>query len=232
LTGVFIFQDNPCQHPIIILRDVRYDDLYSLLQFMYNGEVNVAQEQLNSFLKSAEALKIRGLTDNEDTDGGGSSSRGPAGGTSRTRSPVLAPTPPVTTPLSAAKKKRAAAEPHTTAATPAPPPSKRPHHHLVQSHPPTLRVNNSHSEPVKQEVIDLGEDNIEMEGEAEEGTEYQVDEGGVGRGTVAQYEPGGYREEDEEEGGGGGLMVPEDENIDDSLQQEQGGGQGESRGWI
>ena len=32
---------------------------------MYNGEVNVAQESLNSFLKSAESLKIRGLTDNE-----------------------------------------------------------------------------------------------------------------------------------------------------------------------
>ena len=33
---------------------------------MYNGEVNVAQESLNSFLKSAESLKIRGLTDEED----------------------------------------------------------------------------------------------------------------------------------------------------------------------
>ena len=32
---------------------------------MYNGQVNVAQESLNSFLKSAESLKIRGLTENE-----------------------------------------------------------------------------------------------------------------------------------------------------------------------
>ena len=59
-TSLF-FQGNPCQHPIIILRDIKYDDLFSLLQFMYNGEVNVAQDQLNSFLKSAESLKIGGL---------------------------------------------------------------------------------------------------------------------------------------------------------------------------
>ena len=77
---------------------------------------------------------------------------------------------------------------------------------------------------MKQEVIDLGEDNIEMEGEAEEGTEYTVEEGDGGGGTVAHYEGGGYRDEDE-----GGLMVPEDENIEDSLHHEQGGGQGESK---
>ena len=58
-------QANPCQHPIIIIKDLRYDDVSSLLQFMYNGQVNVAQESLNSFLKSAESLKIRGLTENE-----------------------------------------------------------------------------------------------------------------------------------------------------------------------
>ena len=36
---------------------------------MYNGEVNVAQESLNSFLKSAESLKIKGLTDEEEKSG-------------------------------------------------------------------------------------------------------------------------------------------------------------------
>ena len=35
---------------------------------MYHGEVNVAQDSLNSFLKSAESLKVRGLTDDENSD--------------------------------------------------------------------------------------------------------------------------------------------------------------------
>ena len=69
-----------------MLRDIKYDDLFSLLQFMYNGEVNVAQDQLNSFLKSAESLKIRGLTDNDS--GGGSSNE-----ESRTAPPAPAPNP-------------------------------------------------------------------------------------------------------------------------------------------
>jgi len=234
-----LLKDNPCQHPIIILRDVRYEDLYSLLQFMYNGEVNVAQEQLNSFLKSAEALKIRGLTDSDDSESNSGAGRGAGGGSARTLSPGIGPTPPTTSSsASAAKKKRPAADSHLVAASPMPPPPKRVHqqqhpqqHHpqQVQSHPPAVRVitntttpTSSPSEPVKQEVIDLGEDNIDMDREVE-GSDYPVEEEGVGRGTVAQYE-GGYREEDEDEGGD--LMVPGDENIEDSLHQEQGG-QGE-----
>ena len=33
---------------------------------MYNGEVNIAQEQLNSFLSVAEDLKVKGLTQGKD----------------------------------------------------------------------------------------------------------------------------------------------------------------------
>jgi hypothetical protein len=234
--AILFLQDNPCQHPIIILRDVRYEDLYSLLQFMYNGEVNVAQEQLNSFLKSAEALKIRGLTDNEDSETGSSSSGGrsgaeAAGSSGRTSGMSLPPTPAV----QPVRKRRPAPEPITPHS--APPPSKRSssHHQHHPSHVPAAapaRLNHSGGggESVKQEVIDLGEDNIEMEGEAD----YTVEEGeggggGGGVGTeVTQYEGGGgYREEEEDEGG---LLVPEDESIEETLHGEQGAaGQGECR---
>lgn len=49
-------------NPMIYLRGVRLSDLESVLDFMYHGEVNVAQEDLNSFLAVAEDLQIKGLT--------------------------------------------------------------------------------------------------------------------------------------------------------------------------
>jgi len=51
---------------------VKYTDLQSVLNFMYHGEVNVAQEELNSFLAVAEDLRVKGLTQNQS---GSSSSR-------------------------------------------------------------------------------------------------------------------------------------------------------------
>lgn len=59
-------QGNPCSHPIIILRDVAYTHMRSLLEFMYAGEVNISQVQLAAFLHTAEALKIRGLAESSD----------------------------------------------------------------------------------------------------------------------------------------------------------------------
>ena len=49
-------------NPFIYLRGISYHDLSSILNFMYHGEVNVAQEDLNSFLAVAEELQIKGLT--------------------------------------------------------------------------------------------------------------------------------------------------------------------------
>ncbi|KAK5645425.1 hypothetical protein RI129_006725 [Pyrocoelia pectoralis] len=58
-----LFKSNPCPHPIIFMRDVEAQHIVALMEFMYAGEVNVAQAQLSAFLKTAESLKIRGLTD-------------------------------------------------------------------------------------------------------------------------------------------------------------------------
>lgn len=56
-------------NPLIYLRGVRLTDLESILDFMYHGEVNVAQEELNSFLGVAEDLQIKGLTQQATKDG-------------------------------------------------------------------------------------------------------------------------------------------------------------------
>ena len=46
---------------IVFLKDVRYIDLRALVDYMYRGEVNVAQDQLATFLNTAEALRIKGI---------------------------------------------------------------------------------------------------------------------------------------------------------------------------
>lgn len=58
-----LLKANPCEHPIVILRDIRAEDVESLLRFMYNGEVHIGHEQLSDFLKTAQLLQVRGLAD-------------------------------------------------------------------------------------------------------------------------------------------------------------------------
>jgi len=59
-----VFKQNPHQHPLLYLKGVEFVNLQSVLSFMYHGEVNVAQEELNSFLSVAEDLEVKGLTQN------------------------------------------------------------------------------------------------------------------------------------------------------------------------
>jgi Cys2His2 zinc finger developmental/cell cycle regulator len=61
-----LFVNHPEKHPIVILRDVPYADMKSLLDFMYRGEVSVDQERLSAFLRVAESLRIKGLTEVND----------------------------------------------------------------------------------------------------------------------------------------------------------------------
>ena len=61
-----VLRRNPHQHPLLYLKGVKYTDLQAVLNFMYQGEVNVAQEELNSFLAVAEDLKVKGLTQNNE----------------------------------------------------------------------------------------------------------------------------------------------------------------------
>lgn len=58
-----LFSVNPCNHPIVILKDVKSKQLTDILSFIYQGEVSVRQEDLQDFLKTAELLQIRGLAE-------------------------------------------------------------------------------------------------------------------------------------------------------------------------
>jgi len=59
-----ILRRNPHQHPLLYLKNVQYKDILSVLNFMYMGEVNIAQDELNTFLSVAEELQVKGLTQN------------------------------------------------------------------------------------------------------------------------------------------------------------------------
>ncbi|XP_069702152.1 longitudinals lacking protein, isoforms H/M/V-like isoform X7 [Periplaneta americana] len=59
------------KHPIVILKDVKFQELKAMVDYMYHGEVNISQDQLGALLKAAESLQIKGLSDS----GGGGSER-------------------------------------------------------------------------------------------------------------------------------------------------------------
>lgn len=62
-----LFTDLPCKHPVVVLKDVKYCEIKAILEYMYKGEVNVAQDQLAALLKVAEALKVKGLVEENRT---------------------------------------------------------------------------------------------------------------------------------------------------------------------
>merc|ERR1719259_647189 len=56
-----MFEQTDCKNPVIVLKDIKSEELESLLSYMYVGEVNVVQEKLAGLIKAAECLKIKGL---------------------------------------------------------------------------------------------------------------------------------------------------------------------------
>ncbi|XP_053966656.1 longitudinals lacking protein, isoforms H/M/V isoform X6 [Anastrepha ludens] len=59
-----LLQQQYDKHPIFILKDVKYQELRAMMDYMYRGEVNISQDQLAALLKTAESLQIKGLSDN------------------------------------------------------------------------------------------------------------------------------------------------------------------------
>ncbi|XP_008469685.1 longitudinals lacking protein, isoforms H/M/V [Diaphorina citri] len=75
------------KHPILIFKDIKFNELKSMIDYMYKGEVNIAQDQLNHFLKAAESLQIKGLSESEEES------------TTQTAAPTPRPPPPRAPPV-------------------------------------------------------------------------------------------------------------------------------------
>ena len=51
------------KHPVVFMKDMEFENLKSLVEYMYKGEANVPQQMLTAFIKDAESLQIRGLAE-------------------------------------------------------------------------------------------------------------------------------------------------------------------------
>ena len=59
------------------MRGIKSDDLLAIVDFLYSGDANVYQENLDSFLAIAEELQLRGLMGKTDSDQGENSANDP-----------------------------------------------------------------------------------------------------------------------------------------------------------
>jgi len=57
-----VLKQNKHPHPLLYLKGVKYEEILSILDFMYYGEANVTQVDLSSFLATAEDLQVKGLS--------------------------------------------------------------------------------------------------------------------------------------------------------------------------
>ena len=62
----FILKSNTQANPLLYLGGVNSINLGFILDYIYHGEVNLYQEQLDSFLESAQKLEIQGLLGNNE----------------------------------------------------------------------------------------------------------------------------------------------------------------------
>ena len=56
-----LLQNTKHPNPLIYMRGVKFEDLLAIIDFLYFGETNVFQENLDSFLSIAEELQLKGL---------------------------------------------------------------------------------------------------------------------------------------------------------------------------
>ena len=63
-----ILLNNPHQHPLLYLSGVNSTYLNFALDYIYQGEVQLFQEELDPFLNAAQVLKIEGLLSNDNDD--------------------------------------------------------------------------------------------------------------------------------------------------------------------
>ena len=63
-----VFKRNKHSNTLICLEGLTKEDLENVLDYIYNGELNIYQEELNRFLSVAQRLKLDGLLESKDNE--------------------------------------------------------------------------------------------------------------------------------------------------------------------
>ena len=61
-----LLKQNKHSHPLIYMRGLKAKDLKAIVDFIYHGEANIYQEDLDTFLALAEELQLKGLAQSGD----------------------------------------------------------------------------------------------------------------------------------------------------------------------
>ena len=63
-----VFKNNKNSHPLLCLEGVSSQDISNVMDYIYNGELQIFQEDLDRFLSLAQRLKLEGLLSNTNND--------------------------------------------------------------------------------------------------------------------------------------------------------------------
>ncbi|CAB0013886.1 unnamed protein product [Nesidiocoris tenuis] len=168
-----LFLDHPARHPIVILKDVCFTELRTLVEFMYRGEVSVETCRLPALLKTAESLKVKGLAEmaagkaSNKEDGGAAVAHERTGSSTEERhrreeSPPPPPRPPPPPPTSddvpPPSKSRTPPRPPSAAPSPEQPPS-------VPCEDEPMRLSPSRPPPSDDRPTDMDDDDVDIDDE-------------------------------------------------------------------
>ena len=56
-----LLKNNKHSHPLIYMRSIKFENLTTMVDFLYHGKANVSEENLDSFLAFAGELQLKGL---------------------------------------------------------------------------------------------------------------------------------------------------------------------------
>ena len=66
--NIFKNSNKPNSHPLVCLNETNSNDLKNIMDYIYNGEVQIFQDNLDRFLSIAQRLKLEGLIGSNEAE--------------------------------------------------------------------------------------------------------------------------------------------------------------------